>query len=344
MRPLLAALALSLAAAASHAELPVIEDIANLHADVQATLASHQYDALLAQLDAALKSRERLADGRWKLNFLLGGVRRGLQGTATPDDWTRLEANFKAVATAHAASPNGWLLAALVPYWHGWAVRGNGMADSVSPAAMAAYRDAVKRSAAILDAHPSRANPAWYDFRLQMATELGEPREASDRLFAAAIKAEPAYQQTWFSRLNSLEPKWGGNLPAAVAFINEAAGVTSPSEGRGMAARLLFAANAEYGGVIDDPALGWPAMRASIDDLMHRYPDESNAQIALWLACVKSDKAEAAKIAPAVKSPPSRALLRQNAPVFGQCLDWARGTIPSFAMRDHDTGQLKVIK
>ena len=344
MRTALAAFALSLAASASHAELPVIEGIARLHAGIQAPLASHEYDAVLAQLDEALKSRERLADGRWKLNFLLGGVRRGLAGSASPEEWQRRETDFKALAARHESSPNGWLLAALVPYWHAWSVRGNGMSDTVSPEAQDAYRNGVARAAALLDAHPAHANPAWYDYRLQMATELGEPRAARDRLFAEAIKNEPAYQQTWFSRLNSLEPKWGGNLADAVVFINQAAAVTSPTEGRGLGARLLFAADAEYGGVIDAPTLDWNALRASLVDLVTRYPDESNAQIALWLACSRSDKLAASKFAALVAAPPSGALLRQNAPVLGMCLEWAHGKLASFAMRDRDTGQAKIIK
>lgn len=45
-----------------------------------------------------------------------------------------------------------------------------------------------------------------------------------------------------------------------------------------------------------------------------------------------------------VTVPPPGALLRQNAPVLGMCLDWARGKLPSFALRDHGTGQVKIIK
>lgn len=345
MRTLIVLVLLWFAAASCRAELPSYLAVEAMHDDAATRIAAGQFDGLLADADKYLASRERFADGRWKLAILLGGVRRGFsQNARSPQDWAQYETALKALAARHPASADAWLFLAVLEDSHAWAERGGGYSSTVSDAGASAFHRYLSQSRDWLDGHKMAANPAWYELRISVGGALGDSPEALDRLFFEAIKREPGYQQTWFSRMMFLTPKWGGDIGDMVGFINHAARVTSPTEGRGMMARLVWIASEQgYDLTLIAPEIDWTTVKVSIDDVLRRYPDEWNAQWFFFEACKHSDKAEAQHLLSFIKSPPSPALLRQNASVYGLCLDWATGKIPAFVMRDHETGTTKTI-
>jgi hypothetical protein len=328
------------------AELPTLEAIDALHADATARIAAGRFDSLLAEADKYLKTQERFGDGRWKLAILLGGMRRGFaQVASSPADWQSTEAALRALAARHPESPNAWLFLAIQAHSHAWAQRGQGYADSVGNDADAAFRRDLGQARTLLDAHQAPANPAWYALRLNVGGALGESRASLDTLFATAIKRQPDYLQTWQARENYLEPKWGGRVEDVIALAGLGGRTVSAGEGRGMMVEVLAAAlDCNCNALMNHPGIDWAAVRASMDDVLQRYPDDVNAQRYFFIACEHGDKGLAQHLLPSVTAPPSPTLIGANARVFELCRSWAQGRIPQFAMRDHDTGQVRIVK
>ena len=339
MRALLIALLICLAAPPCRADLAVHDAVGALHKEAQDRIAAGEFDALLADADSDLQTQARLPDGRWKLAFLLGGMRRGFSAVAdTPQQWDRYAIALKALAARHPASPNAWLFLAVLEDSHAWAERGNGYSDTVSDASKLTFKQHLALSRDWLDAHKVPANPAWYELRISVGGALGESAEDLDRLFFAATRREPGYQQTWFARLMYLEPKWGGDYLDMLGFINHAGHVSSTAEGHGMMARLIWiAAESGYDRLVSSPPLDWNALKLSYDDVLKRYPDDWNAQWFFFDACKHGDKAEAQHLLTFVKEAPSPSLLHGNVAAFQACENWARGQGGPFEIVDPQT-------
>jgi hypothetical protein len=340
MRHALLALTLSLAAAGGHAANATQAAVAQLRADAADAIAAGQFGRLLDEADQALKSRERIVDGRWKLALLLGGMRRGFERAVhSPEDWATLEKSLRAQAAAHPESPNAWLLVAVLEDSHAWALRGPGNAPEVPAMGFDAFKRYNERARTVLEEHPARANPAWFALRIKVGGELHETDEALDRLFDDAIRREPDYQQTWFSRVTFLEPQWGGSVEAVVRLANRGAKDLSPAEGRGMMARVLWLVrDSGVTEALTHRDVDWNVLKASMDDVIRRYPDDWNAQPFLFEACARSDKAEARHLASFVKEAPIAELLDDNVAGFRACQEWTRSDLPAFRLRYDQAG------
>ncbi len=345
MRTVLAALALSVAAAASHAELPNFAAVDALHEQARAQIAKGQYEALLADIDQALASKARIPDGRWQLALLLGGVRRGLKAEARSEaDWTRLDAALRTLARTHPASPNAWLLVAVMEDSHAWALRGGGYVDTVTDAGAAGFTRHLTKARTLLEAHPMPSNPAWFALQLSVDTGLGADRRTLDQIFAEALKREPDYQQTWFERMNRLLPKWGGTEAEMMALLQQAAQSTS-SERRGMMTRLMeFSVASGYPEVMQWPTPDWADIKAAFDDELAVFPDDANAQWFFIQACARGDRSEARHLLAFVKQPPSPQLFGAAGFSFDMAAAWASGRAPSFFMVDPQTGQPRRVR
>ena len=345
MRLLLILIASWFAATACHAELPTIEAIDALHADATARIAAGRFDSLLAEADKDLQSRARFADGRWKLAILLGGMRRGFaHNAASPADWNAWDASLRQLAARHPDSPNAWLFVAIAAHSHAWAERGSGFSDTVSDEGAAAFARNLGQARAVLDAHKAPANPAWYALRLAVGGALGESRSRLDGLFLEAIERQPDYVQTWQSRENYLEPKWGGRLEDVVALAELGRRTVSPGEGRGMMVEVLaIALQCECNALLANQGVDWGAVQASMDDVLQRYPDEVNAQRFFYIACERADKAMAQHLLPWVKAAASPSLTDGNVEMFEQCRAWAQGRKASFAVLDPETGRSRIV-
>lgn len=335
-----------LVALPSHAEIHLRVALEALHEDVARRIAAGQYESVLRDADRYLATKERLSDGRWKLAILYGGLDIGYKRAAhTPEEWERRAAELQALAKRHPHSANGWLMVAQLEASRGWAARGEGYASTARAEDLAVFEARIEKERQLLEDHPVPTNPEWNDMRIQAAADSGAPQADLDRLFAMAIEREPGYQQNWFTRLNYARPAWGGSNERMVALINQAGGVTSPTEGRGMMGRLLqIAMELGESRLIDSPKIDWNAVKASYEDVLKRYPDDWNAQWFFFQASMHGDKAEAKHLLTFVKEPPSPALLGSNVRAYLVCVDWAEGKVPGFVTRDATTGAEKFIE
>lgn len=337
MRQAFAAFALSLAAAGCHANATQAA-VERMREDVAQRIAAGQLDRLVAEADQELSSRGRIADGRWKLALLIGSMRRGFERAIhSPEDWTAFDSALRAQAAARPDSPNAWLFVAVLADSHAWATRGHGTANDVTPMGFDAFRRYNEQARALLEDHRSPGNPAWYALRIKVGGALHEPAQQLDRLFDEALLHQPDYQQTWFSRVMFLEPQWGGIVDDVVRLAARGAADLSPDEGRGMMARVLWLVrDSGITEALTHPGVDWNTLKASMDDVLRRFPDDWNAQPFLFEACARSDKAQARHLLAYVKEPPIAEVLDDDVDAFRACIEWAGSDVPAAFRLRHD--------
>ncbi|HEY8975455.1 MAG TPA: hypothetical protein VIN75_14655 [Burkholderiaceae bacterium] len=160
-----------------------------------------------------------------------------------------------------------------------------------------------------------------------------------------AIERQPDHVQAWQSRENYLEPKWGGRLEDVIALAELGHRTVSPGEGRGMMVEVLeIGLDCNCSGLLNHPGIDWEAVRASMDDVLQRYPDEINAQRCLLIACKRADKALAQHLVPWVKAAPSPFLTDGNVGMFEQRRAWTQGRKASFGVFDAATGRTRIVQ
>ena len=333
MRALASILALMIVSLPCHADLPSYAPVVAMHADVSERVTEEQFDGLLQDADRFQRSQERFPDGRWKLAVFYRGLRDGfLKGGIQESDWTRYQSKLLALTNRYPKSSNAWLMLAAMYDGHAWAVRGGGYANTVSEEGNARFHALLEQSREVLERHKAvtSGNPQWYALRINIGGSAGDDPAKLDAVFSEALRKSPNYQQTWFSRLHFLTPKWGGTTETMVAFITRAARFPSPTDGTGLTARLLWFAEGDgYPVLVEQPGIDWAVVKKSYDDVLDRFPVDFNAQHFAVEACFgKFDKTEATRLVARVKTVPTEEDNSREALLYRTCVAWTQGKIP----------------
>src|SRR5271170_1008057 len=107
----------------------------------------------------------------------------------------------------------------------GWAERGHNFAAKTEPERMAAFVGDMEKAliavnaALRLDAH----NPFSYYLKLRILQGNGRS-QAFGAAFEEAIAKYPAYYPPYEIALSTLQPRWGGKIPAMYEFVDKYAG------------------------------------------------------------------------------------------------------------------------
>ena len=167
----------------------------------------------------------------------------------------------------------------------GWAARGGGFANTVTPQGWRSLREKMATGRALL-------NDAWAldpkDFevaRMQLDAETHDShgREEMEKWFTAATKLDPDDQRPYKAKLNWLEPKWHGSIEDILAFGRECAATERWS---GLVPLILVDAHwaaGTYGGQGHGPAphreyfQNDPKIWDEIKPIYDRYLQESDA-------------------------------------------------------------------
>jgi hypothetical protein len=176
---------------------------------------------------------------------------------------------------------------------HAWAYRGSGYAYTVEPDAWAPFRKYISLARQNLESHKSVAagDPRWYGVMFTIALAEGWERDVFDHLLDEALDREPAYYQNYFTALEYLLPKWHGGIREIEEYAQDAARRTSEPEGRGMYARIYWAASqTEFqNGLFTKSDAVWPRMKEGFEDIVARYPDGWNLNNYAKFACLARD-------------------------------------------------------
>lgn len=245
-------------------------------------------------------TKSRTPSGTWNLTFFYMGIRESFDATARTMD---LEAAFKEIdgkiarwTSQYPDSPSAHVAQGLALIAHGWTIRGEGYSGTVRPRAWAPFRRYIALARETLEKYKSQAaeDPRWYEAMLTVARAQGWDREEFNSILSEALAREPLFYQTYFTALEYLLPKWHGDIGEIEAFAREAVRRTSAQEGRGMYARIYWAASQHQfkNDLFSESLAIWPQIRDGFDDVLAKYPSAWNLNYFARFACLARDKAK----------------------------------------------------
>lgn len=220
--------------------------------------------------DASKPDGVRMADGRYKIAAIGDGVTSNL---FTDRPWDADVALFSEWRKKYPKSPHAALVEVGAWIEHAWDARGRSYASTVKQDQWKVFAERIDEAKKRLDASKKYApsNPIWYDHAITIATTQQWDKPKLGELIDEAIRKHPASMQMYFSAVNALHPKWGGDWSLVERLARKAVKNTSGKEGLSYYARVYWAAlsNVEP---VSQSAASWPDMKQGFTDLMARYP------------------------------------------------------------------------
>ncbi|RYF40812.1 MAG: DUF4034 domain-containing protein [Comamonadaceae bacterium] len=332
MRALILAACFWLAVAPLHAG--ELEDRKAISDQIAADLERSDFAAIEKRYAQALAGETRLASGIFVANriarTLLSGVWKaaptGVKLAHGQDElWNPVEEKLQRWAAQFPRSALPAIALSNAYTAHGWAYRGNGMADTV------AKEDWVKlehylgkaQEALVSRREAGEKDPNWWREMIEMARVRGWPGEQFNAVSVKAMDAFPGHYDIYFEIGLALLPKWGGSMEQVAAFMDDAVRRTRQTEGESLYGRIYWSLT---GNMTErekrHPLLPWSKVRAGLNDVVQRYPDSWNMNSFARMACEAGDKPTAfsllARIEGSVVEPAwhSRAQLQR-------CRNWA---------------------
>jgi len=204
-------------------------------------------------------------------------------------------------ATDHPQSALAHAMHAKALLEHGWSYRGGGYAREVPPQAWQAFQAYLQRAANYLKQHADVALADSYGHvvLVQIGMGLGWDRAQLIAIADEGLKRNPEDVDLYFTTLDTLLPKWGGNARALDSYINHATQQTRTRFGAGMYARMYStAAERQYGhALFEDSLADWPRMKRGFEDMLARFPDSPHGRNRYaYMACLAKDEATLAAL------------------------------------------------
>jgi tetratricopeptide (TPR) repeat protein len=117
------------------------------------------------------------------------------------------------------------LLRAKYDYEIGWATRGDNFAPKITPTRMAAFESYMTKALAAVDRAIRLDDDNPYAFYLKLSILQGYGISQSFiTAFEQAVNKFPRYFPLYEITLSTLQPRWGGSIPAMYAFVERYAG------------------------------------------------------------------------------------------------------------------------
>ncbi len=210
----------------------------------------------------------------------------------TPERIEKLFADWASAAPdshlRNSAEANAWWALA-------WKARGSGSASEVTPEGWKLFRSRLERSVRILDkASPeSKDSPLWYHVALAVAGSLGEPPAVLDRIFDEGAGKFAYYFPLYHTRLNYLQPKWGGDYAQVDAFIRASVMRTQARWGTSIYAMLYGSIAEGYrgeSGFFRETRASWPLMQHAFEDGITKPDDWPWLNAYAGFACMARDR------------------------------------------------------
>ncbi len=276
-----------------------------------------------AQLDEALdclhQSPRRFTSGRTGASAVYWLFRREMPAPGTTPEASNAMLAWKKQRPQSMFVRFGELR---VQYGTAWNARGSDLARNVPEEGWRLFHEALGQVEQAILALPSqmRNSPIFQNLLLAVVLDMPKSRVKPLAVFEEGVRRWPEYYDFYEVSLTRLGPMWGGSWEAVDQFIAHWSKHLSKTEGDSMYARLYLSVIAA-GARVRDTRISWPRLRASLDDLVSRYPDPVHKNLAASYACGFQDvaylKVALQRIRPEELAPAS----------------WLQGTDPESCMR-----------
>ncbi len=232
---------------------------------------SEQFDQLERVFQELVRDDVRFASGDSKASAAYWAIRRELPAPGVkPGEIERInkwKAQYPDSAFAEFAECRYW-------YSTAWNARGTSYANKVGDAAWDAFGSNLRKAeGCLMGARPAlKATPLWHNLLLAISQDLDEPKKAPDAILEEAAAEWPQYYDFYELRLTRLTPSWGGSSEAVERFISKWSTQQAKLEGDSLYARLYIWMETQ-GVPPEETATHWPRLKASLRELIARYPD-----------------------------------------------------------------------
>lgn len=251
--------------------------------------------AWLNQRLANYRQGTRTPSGVWMLTVAYNGIgSSACRSNLEPAYWEERRAKAQRWIDFNPTAPGGYLAFADAYRDEGWAHRGCGFVASVPESAWEPFRSSVELAWQYLIDHKEIASkdPYWYDLMVLISRDSGKDDEYIESVFEEGAQRHPYFYQLYFSYVNHLLPKWGGNMTLVEEFANRAVELTQEQESNGMYARVYWFVSQEGTGpmLFVESRARWQQMSEGIDDVLEKYPDQWNINHFAFFACMAGDR------------------------------------------------------
>jgi hypothetical protein len=254
---------------------PVLYDVARHQAN--AAFWNQDFKKLDRMYDEFVRDGARATDGIW----MVEAIQETFQGLFMAADEGMIQRYMAAWEKSAPESKLRPVIEAMQWEELAWKARGN-EARSMVEHALESSQDVGKDS------------PIWYWIALIVAGSSGRSAAEQDALFEVAVKRFPSYQPLYYTRMNYLLPQWGGSYDAVERFVRASVARTSETEGSALYAWLyvdLGNGRKNLGGdLFEVTKVSWPSMKKGFEDLVARYPADTNKNLFATYACRARDK------------------------------------------------------
>ena len=263
------------------------------HEETSAELAQIYGRESFGQLETSLhclsNAGKRFASGRPGSSATYAFYKMILPGPgAEPAEADRIERWAK----AFPKSIYVYFARARFAYAMAWNRRGGSFAKEVNEESWKGFRDGLKQAEDILLHAPEELHntPIYFHLLLAISQDSSQPSEARLAVFQAGVSRWPQYYGLYENMLKRLVPKWGGSWAMVDQAIRTWSSQRSAEEGVSLYSRL-YARVLLDGANVEETLIEWPTMKASLEDLVRRYPDSYNWSLAASSACLFGDRA-----------------------------------------------------
>jgi hypothetical protein len=174
------------------------------------SLQNQDYKSLEQLAAKYLLSKERYADGQWKLMDFYDSFSPSDSPSAAV--WEDREKKIQDWIDADPKSPTASIAMATFLRDYAWQARGSGRSDTVSDASWKIFGDRLNLGWKVLNEAPNSKEqcPAYWLARLRLGLGLQLDRSSYDKIFSQAINATPDFQGFYNTRAVFLLPRWYG--------------------------------------------------------------------------------------------------------------------------------------
>jgi len=278
--------------------------------DVIAKTLTEKIDKLVSQTnyteleqlaDSLRKSKVQTARGTWHLDafYRVLSLDSEMVGCPPDDVWKARLSFLKSWTNAMPASITARLALAGCYIEYAWNARGNGTAETVSPANFALFEERLKQASRILQtAKKFEAKcPVWWEMMLRIALGLGWDASSYNKLFDEAVAFEPAYVTYYNHKVLYLLPRWYGQEGDAHKFVVEAADKMGGDRGDILYAQIGWGVHERgvYSGFLRDSGFEWPRLKKGFEGIIKEHPDSLTAANELAYLAYQADDQACAK-------------------------------------------------
>lgn len=266
-------------------------EAAEIRAKVLPLVETGDFDALDEMAATFLKTKERDADGGWKLVDFYSALE--LEKNALTPLWTRRLDFLQRWTEAKPDSQTARIALADFYTSYAWRARGSGYADTVTEDGWRLMGERLEKSGEVLGGAMEAmeiTDPMFYQVALRVMLGSGGPPSVFDDLVASSLETAPDFWGSLSVRAYSLLPRWHGETGDWEAFAKFIAEENEPF-GKEQYAFIVFQRHAFDFNTVDVNRLDWDLLKASIREVLRKYPDsETNLSRAAFIATLGNDR------------------------------------------------------